>query len=105
MDQSTPAAASFEELYQQLGVAGALHMSCPNARTCWRDQHRPVRADGSLDTGEPTYLPRPWVGPLYGDLRLVCLAINMNENGGRFACDELVTEARERIREGCTRVK
>jgi hypothetical protein len=64
-----------------------------------------VRADGSLDTGEPTYLPRPWVGPLYGDLRLVCLAINMNENGGRLACEELVTEARERIREGCTRVK
>lgn len=105
MSQSIPDAASFEELYRRLGVDGALDMSCPNARACWPENHWLNRNGVNHDEGERTSLPRPWVGPNYEDLRLVCLAINMNDSGGREECASLVTESRERIREGYTRVR
>src|SRR5687767_2571447 len=94
----------FEKLYESLGVADSLHCECPHARECWVDEHRP-RMNEAYDRSQPTFLPRPWIGPRYGDLRLLCVAINMNDWGGRTACEELVLAARREMAAGAVRVR
>lgn len=81
-----------------------LHVECPFAHECWRENERPRLADGSYDLDEWTRLPRPWIGPHFEKLRLLCLAVNMNEWGGRDACEKLVIDARDEIRAGRTRI-
>lgn len=92
-----------DDIYRELGVEGPLHADCQFAGECWREEQRP-RYDGSYDLREWTRLPRPWIGPRFEELRLLCLGVNMNESGGRDECEKLVSEARKKIRKGFKKV-
>lgn len=86
--------------YKRLGFMSAsgehlpLHRVCANRDACW---------SGALDRLSPPDIASisvPWIGPGYGELKLLVVGINFNEAGGEGATVDLVEGARAEMREG-----
>lgn len=97
----------FRDLYQSLDVfdpnhrASGLHEICPCKDNCWKDALHRIPPKNE-DWNE---IYRPWIGMHYDRIRILVLAINMNEWGGFDSAVELVEHARDEIQNGRTRVR
>jgi hypothetical protein len=101
----TPSADPYEALYSELGLhsrdgaSRLLHEACPDRHVCWRDA-----SDRTPLAGTSGEISRPYVGEEYGRLRLLALAMNMNEHGGYRALIDLVEYARPALAAGRRRL-
>lgn len=97
----------FDDLYKELslisknGLPLPIHRSCMHKAECWKGSHERYPPD----TNEQSHISRPWVGPRFGDLRIVAIGENLNGYGGLNALVELAEEAKELIAQGRIRVR
>jgi len=97
--------SEFNNLYKQRGFISvaekplSLPYVCSNQKVCWKDTN-------SIPEDDPSHtaIYDPWIGPRFGELRLVIVGINLNQDGGRNEMNTLVKIAISEIRNGHKRV-
>ncbi len=91
----------FKKTYSDLNLAGEngewlpLHNSCPFCDSCWKHIQSRKPANNGFYT-----ITRPWVGENYNNLKLLVIAINMNEYGGYEGAIKLMNTAKAEIDRG-----
>lgn len=89
---------AFKKVYSELNLADEngewlnLPTRCPFAESCWEKIPHRKSASDSFWT-----ITRPWVGKNYNKLRLLVIAINMNEYGGYDGAIKLINKAKAEI--------
>jgi hypothetical protein len=91
----------FKKIYAELNLSDKngtmlpLHNSCPNCNICWQNIQDRKPANDAFWT-----ITRPWVGKKYDELKIMVIAINMNEYGSYDGAINLINWTKEEIGRG-----